>query len=190
MRLTIKLKLAISFLALILVSGIMATVAIINLSSLNSAISRMVAEPINDLKNVANLTDVFNGTVRAEKNSILNTNASEIGDYIKSMLSRQDEINKIVNKLSESTDPEVRKKAAEFKDLYDDYVPIQKQIAELATTNTEESNTKAAGITMGQGREVMNKALKVVEEMSSIITETSPKPMKRQTLSTTSPGCC
>ena len=169
MRLTIKLKLAITFLALIVASGVMATIAIINLSSLNSAISQMVAEPINDLRNVANLTDTFNGSVRAEKNSILNTNNAEIPGYVKAMLSPQDEINKLIAKLGASTDPEVRNKAAEFKKIYDDYVPIQKQISELAITNTNESNTKAANITMGVSREMLEKALKVLDDMSGII---------------------
>ncbi len=169
MRLTIKLKLAITFLALIIASGVMATIAIINLSSLNSAISQMVAEPINDLRNVGALADTFNGSVRSEKNSILNTNNAEIPSYVKAMLSPQDEVNRLIGKLAASTDPQVREKAAEFKRIYDDYIPIQKQIAELAITNTNESNTKAAGITMGQSRETMDKALKVLDDMSGII---------------------
>ncbi|KRB51714.1 chemotaxis protein [Rhizobium sp. Root708] len=169
MRLTIKLKLALVFAAVILLSGTMAGLAIYNLSSLNSAITRMVEEPVNDLKTVVALSDVFNGTVRAEKNAILNSEPSEIADFVKSLLGRQADIEGLTAKLAASTDLDVRNQAAQFKVLYDEYAPIQKQIADLATQNTTESNARATSLTMHEGRDVMNKALKVMEDMTETI---------------------
>ncbi|QFY61259.1 HAMP domain-containing protein [Rhizobium grahamii] len=169
MRLTIKLKLALVFAAVILLSGTMAGLAIYNLSSLNSAITEMVDEPIADLKNVVSLSEMFNGTVRAEKNAILNTEPSEIADFVKSLLSRQADIQALTEKLAGSADPDVRNQAAQFKSLYEQYAPIQKQIADLATQNTTESNAHATSLTMHEGRDVMNKALKVMEDMTETI---------------------
>ncbi len=169
MRLTIKLKLALVFAAVILLSGTMAGLAIYNLSSLNSAITQMVDEPIADLKNVVSLSEMFNGTVRAEKNAILNTEPSEIADFVKSLLSRQADIQALTEKLAGSADPDVRNQAAQFKSLYEQYAPIQKQIADLATQNTTESNAHATSLTMHEGRDVMNKALKVMEDMTETI---------------------
>ncbi|MBB3395163.1 methyl-accepting chemotaxis protein [Rhizobium sp. BK060] len=169
MRLTIKLKLALVFAAVILLSGAMAGLAIFNLSSLNSAITQMVAEPINDLQNVSVLSDTVNGAVRAEKNAIMNTNPAEIADFVKLMLDRQSTIRELSAKLEVSADPDVRAQAAQFAAIYDQYMPIQKRIADLATQNTTESNTEAAGLTMKEGRELMNKALKVMQDMRDTI---------------------
>lgn len=49
MRMTIKLKLALSFAFIIALVGGMATLAITNLSSLNTAVTHMVQGPVSDL---------------------------------------------------------------------------------------------------------------------------------------------
>ncbi|MDM9620217.1 chemotaxis protein [Rhizobium sp. AC44/96] len=169
MRFTIKLKLALVFAAVILLSGSMAGLAIYNLSSLNSAITQMVDEPIKDLKNVVSLSEMFNGTVRAEKNAILNSDPTEIAGFVKSLLDRQGNIKDLTEKLAASADPDVRAQADQFKSLYETYAPIQKRIADLSTQNTTESNAQATTLTMGEGRDVMNKALKVMEDMTETI---------------------
>ncbi len=169
MRLTIKLKLALVFAAVILLSGTMAGLAIYNLSSLNSAITQMVDEPIADLNTVVALSDAFNGTVRAEKNAILNSEPSEISDFVKSLLSRQADITDLATKLESSADPDVRAQATQFKSLYEQYGPIQKRIADLATQNTTESNAQATSLTMHEGRDVMNQAIKVMDTMTDTV---------------------
>ena len=170
MRVTIKLKLGIVFAIIILLTGGMAGLSIYNLSSLNSAITRMVNEPVADMKELADLTAEFNGTIRAEKNSILNTNPSEIGEFVKSLNERQAKLDGMIATLSNSTDPQVAAKVAEFRTLFEQYVPLQKRMSELAIQNTPESNTLAAKISMGEGREVMNKALKVIDEINLLVT--------------------
>ncbi|NLS05530.1 HAMP domain-containing protein [Rhizobium sp. P32RR-XVIII] len=169
MRLTIKLKLALVFAAVILLSGLMAGLAIYNLSSLNSEITKMIAEPINDLKNVSALSDMLNNSVRAEKNAVLNNNPAEIAEFVQAMLDHQNGIEDLTVKLEASADPDVRTQAGQFRAVYEQYVPIQKRIADLATQNTAESNSEASGLTMKQGRELMDKALKVMEDMRDTI---------------------
>jgi len=169
MRFTIKLKLALVFAAVILLSGSMAGLAIYDLSSLNSAVTEMVNGPIADLDSVVELNDTFNGTVRAEKNAILNTDASEIADFVTSLAGRQETIDGLTDKLKASANSQVRGQAEQFKQLYDQYAPIQKRIADLATQNTTESNAQATSLTMHEGRDVMNKALKVMEDMTQTI---------------------
>ncbi|UJW74921.1 methyl-accepting chemotaxis protein [Rhizobium sp. SL42] len=165
MRMTIKLKLSLVFATIILLAGVMSGLAIYNLSSLNSAISQMVSEPIADMNNVSKVSDLFNGMVRAEKNSILNTNATEIADFVKSLKSRQQQLIPAIDKLDLSADQQVRKKAAELRAIVEEYMPLQEKMADLATTNTTESNLQAAAISMGTGRDLMNKAITVIDEM-------------------------
>ncbi len=167
---TIKLKLGIVFAVIILLTGAMATLSIINLSSLNSAITQMVNGSIVDMKNVADLGAAFNGTVRAEKNAILNTNPAQIAEFVKSMKDRQGQLDGLITAVSNSADPAIQTKAGEIRAIYDQYVPIQLRIAELATQNTMESNNQASALTMGEGRDLMNRALKAIDEINAVVT--------------------
>ncbi len=167
---TIKLKLGIVFAVIILLTGAMATLSIINLASLNSAITQMVNGSIVDMKNVADLGAAFNGTVRAEKNAILNTNPAQIAEFVKSMKDRQGQLDGLITAVSNSADPAIQTKAGEIRAIYDQYVPIQLRIAELATQNTMESNNQASALTMGEGRDLMNRALKTIDEINVVVT--------------------
>ncbi len=170
MRITIKLKLAIVFAVIILLTGGMATLSILNLSSLNTAITQMVTGPIVDMKTVADLSAAFNGTVRAEKNAILSQNPSEIAEFVKSMKDRQAQLDGLISSLSKSEDPDVRAKASEIRVIYDQYMPLQLRVADLAYQNTVDSNNQASALTMGAGRDFMNKALKVIDEVNAVVT--------------------
>ncbi len=170
MRITIKLKLAIVFAVIILLTGGMATLAVLNLSSLNTAITHMVNGPIVDMKTVIDLSGAFNGTVRAEKNAILSENPAEIAEFVKSMKDRQVQLDGFITTLSKSEDPDVRAKAAEIRTLYEQYMPLQLRVADLSTQNTMESNIQASALTMGAGRDMMNKALQLIDEVSGVVT--------------------
>ena len=170
MRITIKLKLAIVFAVIILLTGGMATLAVLNLSSLNTAITQMVTGPIVDMKTVADLSASFNGTVRAEKNAILNQNPAEIAEFVKSMKERQQLLDGFITALSKSADRDVQAKAAEIRAIYEQYMPLQLRVADLALQNTVESNSQASALTMGAGRDFMNKALKVIDEVNVVVT--------------------
>ncbi len=170
MRITIKLKLAIVFAVIILLTGGMATLSILNLSSLNSAVTHMVNGPIVDMKTVADLSGAFNGTVRAEKNSILSQNPAEIAEFVKSMKDRQVQLDGFITALSKSEDRDVQAKAAEIRTLYEQYMPLQLRVADLSTQNTMDSNSQASALTMGAGRDMMNKALKIIDEVNVVVT--------------------
>jgi methyl-accepting chemotaxis protein len=169
-RITIKLKLAIVFAVIILLTGGMATLAVLNLSSLNTAITQMVTGPIVDMKTVADLSASFNGTVRAEKNAILNDNPAEIAEFVKSMKERQQQLDGFITALSKSADRDVQAKATEIRAIYEQYMPLQLRVADLALQNTVESNSQASALTMGAGRDFMNKALKVIDEVNVVVT--------------------
>ena len=165
MRMTIKLKLSLVFATIILLAGAMATMAILNLSSLNSAINQMVEEPVADMNNVAKLSEIFNGIVRAEKNSILTTDRAGTEEFVKTMTARQEKIRPALETLDNSTNEDVRAKASEFRKLFDEYEPLQDDMAKFAIENTPESTARAVAISMGKGRELMNKSLELLDAM-------------------------
>ncbi|WP_237152214.1 methyl-accepting chemotaxis protein [Oryzibacter oryziterrae] len=169
MRITIKLKLALSFAFVIALVAAMAVMAITNLSSLNTAISELVAGPAADLNNIRGLSVAYNDGVRAEKNIIMNTSATEIEAFVKSAAKAEEDVRAYMDKLKASTNPEVVQATGVFSGLYDQILPLRRQMIALGQENTTESNAKAADISMHAGRDLNNKVIVQLAAMSDQI---------------------
>ncbi|WP_370675619.1 methyl-accepting chemotaxis protein [Pleomorphomonas sp. PLEO] len=171
MRLTIKLKLALSFAVIIALVAGMATLAISNLASLNSAISDIVSGPAADLNNIRGLALAFNDSIRAEKNSILNQDAAQIDGYVKTSNTSADKVQEFVASLQKSTNPEVVAAASDFLKSFQDREPMRKRILELGQRNTTESNAEAAQISMVGVKQLNDTLFGLLNSMSSNISD-------------------
>ncbi|MVA36611.1 methyl-accepting chemotaxis protein [Agrobacterium vitis] len=151
MRFTIKLKLALAFGLIILMSGAMATMAIINLSSLNSAISDIIAGPAANLRNSSDLSDAILSSIRDEKNAIINVDPNKIDEYVGGVKERRALINDLLVKLDADTNPLIKEKVAQFRTHLPGWITMQDSILKLAIENTDASNKQAGEISMGEG---------------------------------------
>ncbi|MBF2717836.1 methyl-accepting chemotaxis protein [Agrobacterium vitis] len=151
MRFTIKLKLALAFGLIILMSGAMATMAIINLSSLNSAISDIIAGPAANLRNSSDLSDAVLSSIRDEKNAIINVDPNKIDEYVGGVKERRALINDLLVKLDADTNPLIKEKVAQFRTHLPGWITMQDSILKLAIENTDASNKQAGEISMGDG---------------------------------------
>ena len=171
MRLTIKLKLALSFALIIALVAGMATLAISNLSSLNSAVTEIVSGPAADLNNIRGLSLAFNESIRAEKNTILNQDASQIDGYIKTSNTNSDKAMEFISSLQKSTNAEIAAEAGEFLKSFQERDPLRKKILELGQINTTESNAEAAQISMIGTKQLNNTLFGQLDSMSSKISD-------------------
>ncbi|WP_026789779.1 methyl-accepting chemotaxis protein [Pleomorphomonas oryzae] len=171
MRFTIKLKLALSFAFIIALVGGMATLAISDLSSLNVAISDIVNGPANDMNNIRGLVLAFDESIVAEKNSVLNTDAAQISEYVKSSDSKSDESLEFTNKLIASSDPEIASKAKEFLKLFQEREPLRKRILDLSQTNTSASDAEASQISMVTTKQINTTLFGLLDSMSTKISD-------------------
>ncbi|SCB18468.1 methyl-accepting chemotaxis protein [Rhizobium hainanense] len=169
MRFTIKLKLAIAFGFLILLSTGMSVLAISSLSSLNSAITDIVQGPANNLRNSGDLSSAVLDAIRNEKNAILNTDPQAIGGYIDAVHEKEVTIEQLVQKLAQ--DPAISDKVAEFSKQYPAWKQIDDQILKLAVENTDESNRKAGALSMGEGRKASDLLQDALETVNKAILE-------------------
>ena len=170
MRLTIKLKLGLVFAFIVFMTCAMAGLAIYNLSSLNGAITVMVDGPVANLRDSSDLSDAVYGSIRAEKDSILNTDAARIGEYINEITQQRGIIKTLQERLSQSEDPEIRESMVKFGELYTQWTGIQDRIAALATQNTQESNTQASSLSMGEGQKVTRELLSILGKLNDTVT--------------------
>ncbi|WP_237152217.1 methyl-accepting chemotaxis protein [Oryzibacter oryziterrae] len=169
MRITIKLKLAMAFGLIIALCGAMAALAIINLSSLNDAVSNMVNGPTADLQNVRMLSaGVYDG-IRNEKNAILTTDFKATQGFVDNVAKASEVVAKYSAALAASADAETRADMEKFIVLKDQMGDLRKQILDLALENTPEAQAKAAAMSMTQGRAIVVQELEVLDQVAARI---------------------
>jgi methyl-accepting chemotaxis protein len=169
MRFTIKLKLTLAFTLIIMMSCAMAALAITNLSSLNSAITDIIAGPATNLRNSSDLSDAVLYSVRDEKNAIINTDPSKIGEYVQGVLQRRTAIDGLVKALSLETNPSIKAKVEQFQSQLAGWRAMQDSVLKLATENTDESNKRAGEISMGDGAKVTETLLQTLGALNTEI---------------------
>ncbi|MBW9053859.1 methyl-accepting chemotaxis protein [Rhizobium mesosinicum] len=170
MRFTIKLKLGLVFGFIVLLTCAMAGLSIYNLSSLNSDISIMVAGPVANLRDSGDLSDAVMRSIRAEKDAIINTDATKIAGYVDEISQQREQIKTLQARLATSEDPDIRNGMAQFGDLYGKWTALQDRVADLATQNTSESNTQAGVISMGEGQVVTTQLLGILSKLNDTVT--------------------
>jgi len=170
MRFTIKLKLSLVFGFIVLLTCAMAGLSIYNLSSLNSDISVMVAGPVANLRDSGDLSDAVMRSIRAEKDAIINTDASKITGYVDEISQQRELIKTLQGRLAASDDPEIKAGMAQFGELYGKWTALQDRVADLATQNTTESNAQAGVISMGEGQLVTTQLLGILTKLNDTVT--------------------
>ncbi|QWW67163.1 methyl-accepting chemotaxis protein [Rhizobium sp. WYJ-E13] len=170
MRFTIKLKLGLVFGFIVLLTCAMAGLSIYNLSSLNDDISVMVAGPVANLRDSGDLSDAVMRSIRAEKDAIINTDATKIAGYVDEISQQREQIKALQARLATSEDPDIRNGMAQFGDLYGKWTALQDRVADLAKQNTTESNTQAGVISMGEGQVVTTQLLGILTKLNDTVT--------------------
>ncbi|MGF0540106.1 methyl-accepting chemotaxis protein [Agrobacterium sp. ES01] len=153
MRFTIKLKLALAFGLLIVMSTIMSVMAITNLSSLNTAITDIIQGPATNLRNSSDLSDAVLNAIRNEKNAVLNTDPKLIEVFVQEVAANQEKIQTLAAEIGKDRDPGIKEKIQQFLGLVPAWKKLQDSVIALAVENTEFSNRRASDITMSEGRD-------------------------------------
>jgi methyl-accepting chemotaxis protein len=169
MRFTIKLKLTLIFGLILLAMSGMATLAITNLSSLNSAITDIVDGPAENLRNSSDLSDTVYLSIRAEKNAILNTDPAQISSYFREVEDARARIQTLLTGLDAEKAEAIRAKVAEFRAAYPNWLQLQDQILALARENTTASNARSGEISMGEGARITGVLLQALGGLNEAI---------------------
>ncbi|WP_337270281.1 methyl-accepting chemotaxis protein [Oryzifoliimicrobium ureilyticus] len=172
MRFTIKTKLALAFGLLILLSSGMVTMAILNLSSLNLAITAIVKGPSANLRNSGDLSTALLNAIRFEKNVILSTDPQTIKSFVDMVRDNKSKIPTIATTIDQLTDNQiVTEKLNNFNSLFKKWSDLDEQVLKLGTENTEESNKQAAQISMTDARQVSADMLAALDAVNNAIVD-------------------
>jgi methyl-accepting chemotaxis protein len=146
MRFTIKLKLGLAFAMIVIMCGAMAMLAIINLASLDNAISSIMRGPFAGVTISGAMATKVMAAAKAEKDVVLATDPALKAAFDKQLLALREGILDDRARLLQVNDPLIRAKLDEFDNDWNTWLPVQDQIRALGRENTAASDAEAASL--------------------------------------------
>ena len=146
MRLTIKLKLAMAFAAVIALSAVMAGFGINHLSSLNTTMEEVLRGPVQRAEWEEQLHRVLLANARAEKNLILADTAQQAQGFDQELLQQREAFNNLADKISAIASVEGRKRFDVLRTGFQRYVAAQDRLRDLVRQgHIDEARALSAG---------------------------------------------
>ena len=150
MRFTIKQKLASTFAAIILLSGIAAWVGANGLATIDESMSALLSGPVNRMEKINEIHILFNTMLRYDKNVVMAGNLNEAKKFeelARQVASRTTKQGRGVFSLITLADD--RSRLEELRHLFSQYVTVQDKIHEDGRHDT---NAEAAVLSEKQGQ--------------------------------------
>ena len=159
MRFTIKLKLTLAFGFLILLSSVTVVVAIMNLASLNSAVTNIVQGPATNLRVSSDMSTAILNAIRDEKNVVISTDPQQINGFVNSARNNLQQADQALELLKQSHNPAVVEKVNQLFRQLATWKQLDEKVLAYGLENTDESNRKGGELSMGEGRKAFNEML-------------------------------
>ncbi len=157
MRMTIKLKLGLTFSAIIAVSIATSVLSVNGLSTLNTNIQDILDGPAQKLELAQQLFITELQVVRAEKNMVLTTNPAQIDVYDKQITEFRAEITGLVNKALALASVEGRPKWEAFQQSWQQFTVIDEKLRDFVKHGQAQQGQE---LSEGQGRQLVAEAQK------------------------------
>ena len=166
MRATIKLKLGVTFLVVILLSAISAAFAISGLGSLRDSVDEIVDGAAQEVALSQDAAINLLSLVRAEKNLIMANNPSQVQEYDDQIQKLRQEGVQIHEKLAAVTEGEAKAKLAAFQATWEQWLPVQDKVRALMAG--VDGRDTAEAVTEGEGRNLVHQAEAQLHEIVTI----------------------
>jgi len=156
MRATIKLKLGITFLVVILLSAISAAFAISGLGTLRDSVDELVDGAAQEVALSQDSAINLLALVRAEKNMIMANNPAQIQEYDAQIQKLRQEGIATHEKLAAVAEGEAKTKLAAFQASWEQWMPVQDKVRALMAG--VDGRDAAEEISEGEGRSLVKQA--------------------------------
>ncbi|TXH33941.1 MAG: HAMP domain-containing protein [Rhodospirillaceae bacterium] len=167
MRVTIKLKLGLTFAAVIILSAVTAGFGISGLSSLRDSIDHLVDGPAQEVELAQEIANQLLGLVRSEKNMIMADTPDQRNQYSSQILKLRQDLLSRAGKLEEITHDEAKQKLSQFMSVWDQWLPVQDKMRELMTGMTD-GRDAAETLSENQGRELVKQAEGILTDIVDV----------------------
>ncbi|WP_267347069.1 methyl-accepting chemotaxis protein [Sphingomonas sp. GM_Shp_2] len=145
MRFTIKAKLAAAMFVLILMLIAVLVIGVSGMNSMNAASDELIDGPVARIIRAQKIATSMSANVRAQKNIILSNDPSERERFSKVMLSKREEVAKLMDIAVAKATPEGRPMREQMRERFRAFAGIDERIRRLALDNRK---AEAAVLTM------------------------------------------
>jgi methyl-accepting chemotaxis protein len=166
MRFTIKLKLSLVFLLIILMTSTMSYLSISKLGGLNDAINHVVSGPAVDSRNASKMQSAILTALRNNKNAILSNDPAQIERFISGAREIYPSIEKQLIDLERTTNNQTKDAVKTFASLYPKWKAQMEEINTITLRNTPEDNTKATELSVGDFAKLTTQLLDLSEAIN------------------------
>jgi methyl-accepting chemotaxis protein len=146
MRFTITLKLGLAFALIVVMCGAMAMLAIVNLASLDNAISSIMKGPFASVTISGAMATKVMAAAKAEKDVVLATDPTRKAAFDRQLLALRQNILDDRARLLQVDNHLIRAKLDVFDTEWNDWLPVQDQIRALGAQNTASTDAEAAAL--------------------------------------------
>ncbi len=154
MRATIKLKLGLTFAAIVLLAAAMAWLGISNLASLNTSLDGVVEGPVQRLRMASDLYSRLLMIVRAEKNLIMSEAPDEVAKYDAEVVKERAQFVSDRDKLEAIADAEGRQRLVAISGAWQQLIAVEDKIRDLVRHDGLE---EAKRLSRTDGRQAVGK---------------------------------
>jgi methyl-accepting chemotaxis protein len=167
MRFTIKLKLGIVFLLVIILTSVMSFLSVSNLSNLNNALNGLVEGPAVNTRSAARMEIGILQALRSNKNAIISNQQQMIDQFVVKARDAYPKIEEQMKALQSVENPEVRKAVGDFAAAYPRWKEQMEVLNELALKNNPADNERAATLSVGEVAVLTGKLIDLAESVNS-----------------------
>ncbi len=152
MRATIKMKLAASFAVIILLLLAVVGVGITKMSTLNSAISDVIAGPAKRLEVAVSASDRMGKTLRFEKNMALTNDDALTRKFDAEDVKARNETQALIAEGVQTAVPDTKPRWLQVQSTFEQFVPVNDEVRRLALAN---KNAEAGALSITKSREIV-----------------------------------
>jgi methyl-accepting chemotaxis protein len=165
MRLSIKLKLGLTFAIIIALSALTAAFGISRLGSVDSNMRAMVTGPIERLQTAEEMFTDFLQIIRAEKNLLLAQTPDQAATYIKDIQTEQASVTAKLDHGEGIASAEGKSKWASFRSIFQQFLAVDERLRGFVKQG---EGTKAVELSLGEARQLVAAAQKEAVELIDV----------------------
>jgi len=155
-NLKIRTKLIFAFSFMVVITAIVFGVGMFSLSNMNDRIDRITEETADKIRLSARINQDILFISRSEKNLILSKTTDEMQEYINSVNTRREELQKRIAELRGIVDEDGKYALDNFNIKWQDYLKKYDDVKKFSLLN---SNAKASALSQGEGNKTFDQAV-------------------------------
>jgi methyl-accepting chemotaxis protein len=160
MRLTIKLKLALTFAVMIVLLATAAIMGTMGLRSLNESFDRVLAGPVSQQDNLQDLDGAFMRIARLERDMVLADTRAEAEPLAAKILDSRQAYQNLLQKADAAASPEVKPQIAAVRAAGDRFLAVDDRLRQLALDNQDAA---AKALINGEGERAYAEASQAMD---------------------------